>query len=130
MSENLFSINYKTKSNSSVDELLFVNMKNSVLGKKYDLSVNFVGPKEIQKLNKEYRKKDYATDILSFPISKSIGEIFICKQKSDQKSKECSRSKENFIYFLFIHGLVHLKGFDHGSKMEKEEEKFRKKFKI
>jgi probable rRNA maturation factor len=125
-----FSLIYKTKSNSSVDELLFVNLKNAVLGKKYDLSVVFIGPKEMQKLNKIYRDKDYATDILSFPISKTEGEIFICKQKSDQKSKEYDRTKENFLYFLFIHGLVHLKGFEHGSRMEREEEKFRKKFSI
>ncbi len=125
-----FSLIYKTKSNSSVDELLFVNLKNAVLGKKYDLSVVFIGSKEMQKLNKIYRDKDYATDILSFPISKTEGEILICKQKADQKSKEYERSKDNFINFLFIHGLVHLKGFEHGSRMEREEEKFRKRFNI
>lgn len=125
-----FSINYKTKSNSKISELLFVNMKDAVLGKKYTLSVVFVGPKEMQKLNAIYRDKDYATDILSFPLSDTEGEIFICKQKADQKSKEYGREKTNFLYFLFIHGLVHLKGFDHGDRMEKEEEKFRRKFLI
>lgn len=125
------TITYKAKSNSfKIDELLFGNMKNAVLGKKYELSVVFVGPKEIQKLNLIYRNKDYPTDILSFPVSKSVGEIFICKQKADQKSKEYGREKINFLYFLFIHGLVHLKGFEHGSRMDKEEEKFRRKFKI
>lgn len=125
------TITYKSKSNSfTLNELLFDNMKNTILGKKYELSVVFVGPKEIQKLNLIYRNKDYATDILSFPISKTTGEIFICRKIAEQKSKEYGREETNFLYFLFIHGLVHLKGFEHGSRMEREEEKFRKKFKI
>ncbi len=125
------SIIYKTKATSiGIDEAIFSNMKDAILGKKYELSVVFIGAKEMQKLNLTYRDKDYATDILSFPITKASGEIFICKQKADQKSKEYGREKINFLYFLFIHGLVHLKGFEHGSKMDKVEEKFRKKFKI
>jgi probable rRNA maturation factor len=124
------SINYKVKSNSKISELLFTNIKNAVLGKKYILSVVFIGPTEMQKLNLLYRNKDYPTDILSFPISDSEGEIFICTQKANQKSKEYGRDKINFLYFLFIHGLVHLKGFDHGDRMDKEEEKFRRKFRI
>jgi ssRNA-specific RNase YbeY (16S rRNA maturation enzyme) len=43
---------------------------------------------------------------------------------------EFDRTYENFLVFLFIHGLVHLKGYDHGDKMEKVEIKFRKKFNI
>ncbi|MES2409407.1 MAG: rRNA maturation RNase YbeY [Patescibacteria group bacterium] len=125
------SITYKTKSKSlKIDETLFKKMKDAVLGKKYELSVVFIGPKEMQKINLSYRNKDYATDILSFPLSDTSGEIFICKQKADQKSKEYDREKNNFLYFLFIHGLVHLKGFEHGSRMDTEEEKFRKKFGI
>lgn len=124
------SITNKTKSNLDIDEALFGKMKDAVLGKKYELSVVFIGPKEMQKINLTYRDKDYATDILSFPLSLTSGEIFICKQKADQKSKEYDREKNNFLHFLFIHGLVHLKGFEHGSRMDKVEEKFRKKFKI
>lgn len=129
--ESNTTITYKTRSNSfKVDGLLFGNMKDAVLGEKYELSVVFIGPKEMQHINKTYRNKDYVTDILSFPLSKTSGEIFICRQKADQKSKEYNREKSNFIHFLFIHGLVHLKGFEHGSRMDREEEKFRKKFGI
>jgi ssRNA-specific RNase YbeY (16S rRNA maturation enzyme) len=45
-------------------------------------------------------------------------------------AKDFDRSYENFIYFLFIHGCVHLKGYDHGSTMERIEAKFRKEFGI
>jgi ssRNA-specific RNase YbeY (16S rRNA maturation enzyme) len=43
---------------------------------------------------------------------------------------EFGRTYDNFVSFLFVHGLVHLKGYDHGDKMEKMEIKFRKIFKI
>jgi probable rRNA maturation factor len=106
----------------------FETIKKNVLGSKYELSFVFVGPKKIQELNRIYRQIDKPTDILSFPLSKNSGEIFICKSEAKKMMSEFGRSYENFIAFLFIHGLVHLKGYDHGAEMEKVEEKFRKKF--
>lgn len=123
-----FSIINKTKDN--LPRLSFVDMKEKVLGKDYDLSLVFINEKEINELNKKHRNVDSATDILSFPLDKNSGEIFICLKKTEEMSKEFDRSYENFLAFLFIHGLVHLLGFDHGDKMEKEEIKYRKIFKI
>ncbi len=108
----------------------FIKIKEVVLGHKYDLSFAFVSKEEIKKLNRTYRGKNEATDILSFPISKTSGEILICKEKAKEKSVLYGRKSQNFLYFLFIHGLVHLKGYDHGAIMEREENKFRKKFGI
>lgn len=105
-------------------------IKEAVLGKKYDLSLVFVTPKQIQRLNKTYRQINKPTDILSFPLSLTSGEILICKSEAKKEMVKFGRSYENFIIFLFIHGLVHLKGHDHGPEMEKVEEKFRKKFKV
>ena len=123
-----FSIINKTK--GKLISLPFVDMKEKVLGKDYDLSLVFIDEKEIHELNKTHRNVDSATDILSFPLDKNSGEIFICLSKTKEMAKEFDRSYENFLAFLFIHGLVHLLGFDHGDKMEKEEEKYRKIFKI
>jgi probable rRNA maturation factor len=109
---------------------LFDQIKKAVLGSKYDLSLVFISPKKIQNLNKIYRNINKPTDILSFPLSKTSGEMFICLSETKKMAKEFDRSYENFLAFLFIHGCVHLKGFDHGPKMEKVEEKFRKKFGI
>ncbi len=110
--------------------LPFLLMKNAVLGPDYELSVVFIGPRKSRNLNKAYRGKDNPTDVLSFPISKKEGEIFIDLATSAKKAPEFGRSRTNFLAFLFIHGLVHLKGFDHGSKMEHVEKKFRKMFSI
>ena len=106
----------------------FELIKKAVLGSKYELSFVYISAKKIQELNKTYRKINKPTDILSFPLSKTSGEIFICKTESKKMMKEFGRTYNNFLTFLFIHGLVHLKGYDHGPIMEKIEVKFRKKF--
>ncbi len=113
-----------------MSETLFAQIKKIILGPKYELSLVFTSAKKIQKLNQTYRNIDNPTDILSFPLSKTSGEIFICKSETRKMAKEFDRSYDNFLVFLFIHGCVHLKGYDHGDKMEKVEEKFRKLFKI
>jgi probable rRNA maturation factor len=103
-------------------------IKEAVLGKNFELSLVFCSAKKIQSLNKIYRNINKPTDILSFPLSKNSGEIFICKSEARKMMAEFDRPYENFLAFLFIHGLVHLKGYDHGAKMEKIEQKFRQKF--
>ncbi len=104
--------------------------KEKILGANYSLSLTFIGTKRMRALNNKWRKKDYATDILSFPYEKKSGEIFICIEAANKKSKEFDRNPKNYLAFLVIHGLIHLKGFDHGSRMENEEIKWRKKFGI
>lgn len=109
---------------------LFDQIKKEILGSKYELSFSFIAPKKIKSFNKIYRNINKPTDILSFPLSKSTGEIFICKSETKKMAPKFDRSYENFLVYLFIHGCVHLKGYDHGPKMEKVEEKFRKMFKV
>jgi probable rRNA maturation factor len=118
------------KSTPKFDRVLFTSIKDKVLGKKYELSVLFAGRTLTKRLNKERRNKNYATDILSFPLSDTAGEIIINPEKAKRKSKEFSRTFENYLVFIFIHGLFHLKGFDHGSTMESEEARVRRLFKI
>ena len=128
MSDINFNITNTTKSKLPVFD--FEKMKNAVLGKKYELAVIIIGKKEIQKLNKEYRDINKPTDILSFPLSDDFGEIYINPEMTKIEAKKFERDYDNFFAFLFIHGLVHLKGFDHGSTMENIEAQFRKKFHI
>ena len=124
MSNLNFYITNTTK--SKLPDFDFQSMKEAVLGKKYELSVILVGKKEIQKLNKEYREINKPTDILSFPLSDDFGEIYINPEMTKLEAKKFDRKYDNFFAFLFIHGLVHLKGFDHGSTMEGLEDKYLK----
>ncbi len=125
---NNFSITNTTS--GKLPSLPFVSMKDAILGKKYELSVVFVSREKIKKLNLIHRGKNKPTDILSFPLSKTSGEIFINLDETKKEAKKFEREFENFVGFLFIHGLVHLEGFDHGSRMEERERKFRAIFKI
>lgn len=126
--EEKFSIINETK--GRLPSLPFEQMKNKILGKKYELNLIFVSDKKIQALNKLYRKIDSPTDVLSFPIDESHGEIFICEKLSKKMAVDFDRKYNNFLAFLFIHSSVHLLGYDHGRKMEAKEIKFRKLFKI
>lgn len=111
-------------------------LKTEILGKAYELSFAFVNKEEITKLNKKYRKKDEPTDVLSFSLSKPInktgksgaGEILICKEIAKIKSKDFGLSPADYLTFITIHGMLHLKGLDHGEEMEKLEQKYFKKF--
>lgn len=105
-------------------------MKNAVLGPAYDLSIAFVDARAMRTLNKKYRNKSASTDILSFPLSPRSGEIVFSMKDVAKQASLFKRDTSNFLLFLFIHGLFHLKGYSHGSRMEREEIKFRKRFGI
>lgn len=113
---------------SAIPRLSFNKIKDEILGKEYVLNLIITDSAKIKKLNKIYRDKDHSTDILSFPLSKTEGEIYISPIDAEKKSVEFGRDYDNFIAFLFIHGCVHLKGYDHGSRMEELEQKMRQKF--
>lgn len=75
----------------------------------------------IQALNKQYRQKDYATDVLSFPWDgPSLGQIVISVDKTKEQAEELGQSFEEELKFLFSHGLLHLLGYDHETKKEEE----------
>lgn len=127
MQENV-SIRNTTK--GKLPRLPFVDIKNAILGEKYELSVVFCGSSLSRRLNKTYRGKNKPTNVLSFPLSKKSGEIVIDLARSKKEAPQFNEKFTNFIGFLFIHGLLHLKGLDHGSTMESKEQRFRKMFKI
>jgi len=115
---------------SRLPRLPFFDMKEAVLGKKYILSLVFIGDTLSQRLNRQYRKKNSPANILSFPLAKDEGEIFININRAHAEARRAHTSYTVYIAHLFIHGLVHLKGYAHSSTMEREEEKMRKKFHI
>jgi probable rRNA maturation factor len=121
-------ISITNKTNGKLPSLPFVRIKNAVLTESYELSVAFVTPKESHRLNKTYRKKDKPTNILSFPLDKNSGEIVLDLKTSRADAPNFEMSESKFLLFLVIHGMLHLKGLDHGSTMEREERKFLKKF--
>ncbi len=127
MSES-FQILNMTK--GALPSVPFAVIKDAILGKKYELSLVFCGNKKSKELNKIYRNKDYTPNVLSFPLDKNSGEIFINPHVAKKEAVKFDKNYKDFVGFLFIHGCLHLKGMEHGSRMEKAEEKFQKKFGI
>jgi rRNA maturation RNase YbeY len=115
------------RKNGMLPRIPFSEIKESILGKKYVLSINFVSPKEALTLNKTYRQKDYIPNILSFPLSENEGEIYICLSVVRKGAKEFSLTYQGFLHLIVIHGCLHLKGHDHSSTMEELEETYLKK---
>ena len=87
---------------------------------KTELSLALVGDREIRKLNAKYRKKNYATDVLSFPAAKNspepirlLGDVVISVDKARAQAKERGWTVKEEVTTLLIHGIVHLLGYDH-----------------
>lgn len=123
---NLTSVINKTK--GKLPSLPFVEMKEKILGKGYELSISFVSPKESQKLNLTYRGKNNPTNVLSFELTKKSGELVLQPACVKRDAKNFDMDYPNFLAFLLIHGMLHLKGMQHGSTMEKQEARFKKIF--
>lgn len=98
------------------------------------LSVSFIDNDEIQTINKEYRQIDKPTDVISFAFLDNmsnkeemlqsedvvvLGEIYISIPKAIEQATQYSHSLHRELSFLFVHGLLHLLGYDH---IEKEDE--------
>jgi len=93
-----------------------------------EISLSFVEASEIQALNKQYRNKDSVTDVLSFEVSADpnldipvLGDIVICIERAIEQAKEIRQSQKREFAFLFVHGLLHLLGYDHETPKEEEE---------
>lgn len=108
--------------------LPFVCIKDKVLGKKYELGVSFLSPKKQREINLKTRNIDKTTNILSFPLSENSGEITMDLSKVKKDAPLFDMSYPKFLKYLFIHGLLHLKGYEHSSTMERLEKKFLKQF--
>lgn len=99
------------------------------------ISVSIIDNEEIHQINKTYRGIDKETDVISFAFLDNdmeekknltkkgafvdLGEIYISLPKAIEQAKEYEHSLERELDFLFLHGLLHLLGYDH---MEKEDE--------
>jgi probable rRNA maturation factor len=103
-------------------------IKNDILGKDYSLSVARVDEKTSKEINKKYRNKNKPTNILSFPLKKDMGEIILCPAVIKREAKNFGRTFDQFLGFLVIHGMLHLKGYEHSSTMNTAEKKYDKKY--
>lgn len=79
----------------------------------YDLSVVCVGEKVMQTLQRRYRHKLAATNVLSFPYDENTGEVVLCIPVIQRQAKQKKVKFSEELLYLLSHGLLHLVGFDH-----------------
>lgn len=97
-----------------------------------DLSVALVSDRRMRALNRQFRGKDYATDVLSFPSEQRgfMGDIVIAEGVATRQAREAGHSIQTELRVLSLHGLLHLLGYDHegdDGKMARVEGRLRKK---
>ena len=96
-----------------------------------EVDLLFVDNEAIREMNLEYRDKDSATDVLSFPMYEPdeeiddeeevlLGDIVISLERAQEQCEEYGHSLEREVMYLLVHGLLHLAGYDH---MEEEDKK-------
>ena len=108
------------------------NLENS----KLYISITLTTPSNIQKINKEYRKIDKSTDVLSFPMFEKeeidekiqkqdfeyediLGDIIISIEQVKIQSEEYGHSFERELAYMLVHGFYHLMGYDHMEEADK-----------
>lgn len=80
------------------------------------ITVRFVDSEEGQSLNRDFRGKDYATNVLSFPYASEpivCGDIVICAPVVDREAGEQGKAPEAHYVHLIVHGILHLQGYEH-----------------
>ena len=93
-------------------------------------NIIIVDKEKIQQINRDYRNKDAVTDVISFAFEevddvkydniRFLGEIYICYDICLKNAKKYGNSFDREFCFLFIHGLLHLLGYDHQTKEQEE----------
>jgi probable rRNA maturation factor len=101
------------------------------------VGIALVSDRRIRALNRTYRKKDYATDVLSFPSKPLalspepfLGEIVIARGVARRQAREARHSELTELRVLALHGLLHLLGYDHErdrGEMRRAEQRLRRK---
>ncbi|MBU6490743.1 rRNA maturation RNase YbeY [Patescibacteria group bacterium] len=87
----------------------------------WDISLVFVAPARARALNERLRGATYTPNVLSYVSGTRSGEIIICLREAEKQATAYAMSERVFVLYLFIHGLLHLKGMAHGGTMEKRE---------
>ena len=121
---------------NTIESLLHFAAKQESIEDGSELSVIFVTNDRIQEINREYRDKDKATDVISFameelgegeiPLSgvdmpRILGDIIISLAKAKEQAEDSGHSFIRELGFLSVHGFLHLLGYDH--EIEEDEQK-------
>jgi probable rRNA maturation factor len=114
---------------------LFAGKAQRAVGLRGDIVIFVTSSEDMQKLNREYRRKNEPTDVLTFPSQspKLLGDIAISVELAAANAAELGHSAETEVKILILHGLLHLAGYDHESDngdMKARETELRRQLKL
>ena len=100
------------------------------LGEKYNLEMVVAKSAFMKTINTTYRRKKKTTNVLSFALSRTEGQIFLDPKVIGKEASVLGVSARSHFWNMYIHGILHLKGFDHGVKMEAAERRLLRFFSL
>ncbi len=121
-------LSIRTTARSPLPLLPYKALMRDILGAEYDLSLVLCGDTLARRINIACRKKSYAPNVLSFPLSKASGEIFLNRAKAAREARRFKTTLKARLLLLFVHGCWHLAGLSHGEEMERAEARILKKY--
>ncbi len=116
----------------------FVRSAQAAVGLRGEVEVLLASDKTLRRLNREWRGKDKATDVLSFPAAKEMaavygGDLAVSLETAQRQAEEHGHSLRDELKILLLHGLLHLSGMDHevdSGEMAEREAKLRKRLRL
>jgi probable rRNA maturation factor len=85
-----------------------------------EATVRIVGAREARALNRSFRGKDYPTNVLSFPYGNGRGDVVLCHPVIAREARAQGKKLAAHYAHLILHGLLHLRGYEHEKKREAE----------
>ncbi|MBM3261213.1 rRNA maturation RNase YbeY [Candidatus Kaiserbacteria bacterium] len=128
--------NIKTTVRGSLPRIPFEQIARTILGDRYDLSVVICADALARRVllssraDLKGKPDNYTPNVLSFPLDKQSGELFLNASKAAREAKEMNISLRERIAHLYVHGCFHLAGYDHSDTMERHEDRILSRFKL
>jgi len=110
------AVQYATKPENAPTRHQFRKWALTALKRDAEVTLRLVDEMEGCELNRDYRGKDYATNVLTFPLANDpmlMGDIVLCAPIVEKEAAEQGKSLEAHYAHLVIHGILHLQGYDH-----------------
>jgi probable rRNA maturation factor len=83
-----------------------------------NVTLRIVGAREGRRLNSAFRKKNQATNVLSFPYGKGSGDVVLCHPVIAREARAQGKALAAHYAHLVVHGILHLRGYDHEKKRD------------
>ncbi len=117
------AVQYASETENLPTAAQFRNWAKKALRIDTEIALRIVDEEESRMLNRDYRGKDYATNVLTFPLAEEphlMGDIMLCAPVILRESSEQHKSVDAHFAHLTVHGVLHLHGYDHETEEEAE----------